>query len=80
MHAPIPEHEPSLEILLLLLALEVLKQKAKLLAERVQALPPVAAAVLVLVADENFVEEVVDVVEHGDVVGRGIEEGSSRDG
>jgi len=76
MHTPIPKPQPRLHIplLLLALALEILKQERHLLAECVQALPPRAAAVLVLVADEDFVEELVDVAEHGDVVRRRVHE------
>lgn len=47
--------------LILLAALHLRKQETKLLSEGVQQLPPVAAAVLVHVADEDLVQELVDV-------------------
>lgn len=58
----------------LALVVELVKQEPKLLAECVQALPPGAAAVLVLVADEDFVQQRHDVCEHGLVVRRCIGE------
>lgn len=68
MHTSVPEHQSRLEFLLLLLAIELLEKKAELLAERVKALPPVAAAVLVLVADENLVQKFLNIAEHGDLM------------
>jgi hypothetical protein len=79
----IPVAQASFEFRLdfaLLARLHLREQQAKLLAEGVQALPPVAAAVLVHVADEDFVEQVLDVEEHGFVVRSCEHEGRSRDG
>jgi hypothetical protein len=67
----IPVSKPSLQFgfaLGLLGGFELSKEQAQLLAERVQALPPVAAAVLVSVAYEYSVQQLVDVVQHGFVV------------
>lgn len=57
-----------------------MQKKTELLAECVQGFPPDAAAVLVFVADEELVQERVDVLEHGDVVGWGFEEVGCGDG
>ena len=51
------------------------EQQAQLLAELPQGFEPVVSAVLVAVADEEFVEEGVDVVELGEVFFGGGEEG-----
>lgn len=67
----IPVPQPPFD---LSLVTHFLEQKTKLLAERVQALPPGAAAVLVLVADEDLVQQLHDVGEHGLVVRRRIGE------
>lgn len=67
----IPVTKPSFEFgfeLVLLGSLHLMKQEAELLSKRVQALPPVVPAVLIPVTDEDFVEEVVDIVKHGLVV------------
>lgn len=66
---PVPQAGFELGLALALLArLQLRKQEPKLLAERVQALPPHAAAVLAHVADKDLVEEVLDVEEHVFVV------------
>jgi hypothetical protein len=66
--------------LALLARRQLLEEQAELLPERVQALPPGAAAVLVHVADEDFVEQVVNVEEHGPVVWSCEHEGRGRHG
>jgi hypothetical protein len=79
----IPVAQASFEFcldLVLLARRQLLEEQAELLSERVQALPPVAATVLVHVADEDFVEQVVDVKEHGLVVRSCEHEGRGRDG
>ena len=52
-----------------------LEQEADLLAETAKAFPPCAALVLVSVAREDFVEECVDVVQHGYFMSGGRHEG-----
>lgn len=52
---------PSL-VLAELLGFKLAQQQRHLLPEAVEGFPPGAAAVLVPVADEEFVEETVDVV------------------
>jgi hypothetical protein len=64
----------------LLARLHLADQQAKLLSEGVEALPPRAAAVLVHVADEDFIEEVVNIEQHGLVVRSGHHEGGAGDG
>jgi hypothetical protein len=74
----VPVTQAGLEFALDLALLRVLQlgeEQAELLAEGVQALPPDTVAVLVYVADEDFVEEIVDVHEHGLVMRGGEEEG-----
>ena len=51
----------SISNLGLLARLHLDEQETKLLPEGVQALPPVAAAVLIHVADKDFVEELVNL-------------------
>lgn len=65
---PVPQSGFDFLLALAPLALEFLHEQTELLAEGVEALPPVRAAVLVPVADEDFVEQFVDIVEHGDFV------------
>ncbi len=60
--------------------LKLLEQEVDLLAECVQAFPPRAALVLVSVAREDFVEERVDVVKHGDFMRRCVHECCCCDG
>lgn len=69
----------------LLLVLHGLDEQTHLLAELPQGLEPVVAAVLVPVASEELVEQLVDVLELGLVLVGGIEdlvggEGEGRDG
>lgn len=64
MHTPvIPVPQPRFDIVFLLLALglEIVQKQADLLAERSQRFPPVGAAVLVFVADEDLVQQLLDV-------------------
>lgn len=75
----IPVAKPSFDLGFSLGAGHLLQQEAKLLAKGVQRLPPVAAAVLVLVPREDLVEEAVDVEKHGLVVGRCHDEGGGCD-
>jgi hypothetical protein len=64
----IPIAQPGGEFGFGLVGLHLLKQETELLAECMQRLPPVAAAVLVLVPHEDLVEEFVDVKQHCFVV------------
>jgi hypothetical protein len=77
----VPVAQAGLEFsldLALLWVLHLEEQEGKLLAECVQALPPDAAAVLVHVADEDLVQQVMHVQEHGLVMrGRQEESGSA---
>ena len=79
----VPVAKPRLELgffLFLLGELQVLEQEAELLSEGGEGLPPVGAAVLVLVAHEELVEEGVDVVQHGLFVGSRDQQGCGGDG
>jgi hypothetical protein len=79
----IPVSKPRLDFgfeISLLGGLELYEEEPELLSKRMQALPPVAAAVLVAVADEDFVEELLDVVQHCLVVRSGDHEGACADG
>jgi hypothetical protein len=67
----VPVAQAGLELPLdfaLLWVLHLQEQEGKLLAEGVQAFPPDAAAVLIYVADEDFVQQVMHVQEHRFVV------------
>jgi hypothetical protein len=78
----IPESKPRLDLLLalgLLRHLHVLEEETELLAELVQALPPVGAAVLVAIPHEQLIEKLVDVDEHRFLVLRRVEEGCCGD-
>lgn len=59
---PKPQSSFNLALALTLLALHLSNQQTDLLSKTVQALPPMRAAVLVTVACEELVEQVVDVV------------------
>ena len=62
---PIPQSRLNLALKLVLLGgLHLLKQEPELLSKRMEALPPMAAAVLIFVADEDLVEEFVDILKH----------------
>lgn len=63
----VPISQPQLQSLgaLALLAVKILQQELDLLAEGVQALPPVRAPVLVAISDKDLVQEILDVLKHG---------------
>jgi hypothetical protein len=71
----IPVTKPSFNLAFSFARLHLFEQETELLAECVQALPPVAAAVLVPVPREDVVEERVDVEQHCLVVWSCHEEG-----
>ena len=73
----VPVRQPFLDLacaLRLPPTLHLVKEEGELLPERMQTLPPVAAAVLITVARKERVEQLKDVDKHGFVMLRGAEE------
>ena len=77
---PEPQTRFNLAFALTLLALHLLEQEPGLLSKRVEALPPMRAAMLITVAYENFGKEFVDIVQHCFLVRSSGKESGSCDG